>query len=47
MNYLLRNVDPELWKAVKITAVRQDVSIRELIIALLIDLVRRDNTKTS
>jgi len=29
-NYLVRNIDPEVWKKVKIAAIEQDITVAEL-----------------
>lgn len=35
MTYLLRDVDPDLWKRVKSKAAREGISLRDLILRLL------------
>lgn len=35
MTYLLRGIDPELWRRVKSKAAREGVSLRDLILRLL------------
>ena len=34
-NYIIRDIPPELWKAVKIKAVQEGRPIRELVLELL------------
>jgi len=35
INYILRNIDPDLWRKVKIRAAVRGITIRQLIINLL------------
>ncbi len=35
MTYLLRNIDPEFWRKVKIKALENDLSVQDVIIKLL------------
>jgi len=34
-SYILKNVDDELWKKVRMLAISEDITIRDLIIGLL------------
>ena len=40
-SYILRDIPPELWKAIKIKAVEQNRPIRELLLELLQDYAKK------
>ena len=40
-NYILRDIPPELWKAIKIKAVEQGRPIRDLLLELLHDYAKK------
>ena len=40
-SYILKNVDPKLWQEVKILAIKKRTTIRELIIELLEQAVKK------
>ncbi len=35
MTYLLRNIDPEFWRRVKIKALENDLSVQDVILKIL------------
>jgi hypothetical protein len=40
-SYILKDVDPKLWKEVKILAIKKGMTIKELIIGLLEEAVKK------
>jgi len=44
-NYPLRNIDPGLWKKVKVRAAEEEITIRELILTSIADYLKKDKSK--
>jgi len=42
MDYLIRGIDKELWKKVKIISVHKEITIKSLLIKILSEYVNRE-----